>query len=76
MLAWAALVALGSAAILEFPRPRRLAAGGAMLAQVWGLGLGVTSAHAAAADPGTDLVSRAEALNKWLTESIASVNVV
>ncbi|WP_045300708.1 hypothetical protein [Saccharothrix sp. ST-888] len=32
-----------------------------MLAQVWGLGLGVTSAYAATAEPDTDLVSRADA---------------
>lgn len=32
-----------------------------MLAQVWGLSLGMTSAYAAATDPGTDLVSRSEA---------------
>ncbi len=42
------------------PRPRALAAGGAVLAQVWGLGLGVTSAYAATGDPKPELVNRAE----------------
>ncbi|MDH6578800.1 hypothetical protein [Kitasatospora sp. MAP5-34] len=32
-----------------------------MLAQVWGLGIGVTGAYAATGDLGTDLVSRADA---------------
>ncbi|GAA0696050.1 hypothetical protein GCM10010193_58430 [Kitasatospora atroaurantiaca] len=32
-----------------------------MLAHVWGLGLGMTSAYAAAGEPATDLVSRADA---------------
>ncbi|MGK4580921.1 hypothetical protein [Kitasatospora sp. HPMI-4] len=46
----------------RLPRPRALAVGGALLAQVWGLGIGITGAYAAtAAEPDTDLVGRADA---------------
>ncbi|AUG77338.1 hypothetical protein CFP65_2509 [Kitasatospora sp. MMS16-BH015] len=44
----------------RLPRPRALAAGGAVLAQVWGLGFGLCPAYAAVGDPTTDLVSRAD----------------
>ncbi len=40
----------------RLPRPRTLAAGGAVLAQVWGIGLGMTSAYAAANEPLADTV--------------------
>ncbi|MER5636476.1 hypothetical protein ABT095_05950 [Kitasatospora sp. NPDC002227] len=42
------------------PRPRALAAGGAVLAQVWGLGLGLTSAYAASGEPGAGPVGRSD----------------
>jgi hypothetical protein len=51
----------GVGRLLPGPRTRTLAAGGAVLAQVWGLGLGVTSAYAAGGEPTTDLVSHADA---------------
>ncbi|MER5866816.1 hypothetical protein [Kitasatospora sp. NPDC002040] len=46
---------------LPRPRARTLAAGGAVLAHVWGLGLGVTNAYASEGPAVTDLVNQADA---------------
>ncbi|WP_405017502.1 hypothetical protein OHV05_10910 [Kitasatospora sp. NBC_00070] len=46
---------------LPRPRARTLAAGGAVLAHVWGLGLGVSSAYASDGPTVTDLVNQAGA---------------
>ncbi|WP_354640588.1 hypothetical protein [Kitasatospora camelliae] len=49
-----------------------MAAGlGALLAQLWGLALGVADAHAAAGEPGAGLVSRADAAIGTLAETAA-----
>ncbi|BFV59232.1 hypothetical protein KCMC57_up43360 [Kitasatospora sp. CMC57] len=46
---------------LPRPRARTLAAGGAVLAHVWGLGLGVTSAYASEGPAVIDLVNQTDA---------------
>ncbi|GAA1270215.1 hypothetical protein GCM10009665_68230 [Kitasatospora nipponensis] len=46
------------------PRTRTLAAGGAVLAQVWGFGLGLGSAQAVAGQPPGDTVQRVESVGR------------